>query len=80
MSGKQCLNAVLCGFDKIREACAKYDAPPEYNVSTSGIMVFCKACDDKYLELLNDNDLHLNQIDQVVMRRIWKNCNLLYAV
>ena len=40
------------GFDKIREACAKYDAPlPEYNISASGIMVLCKAC-DKYLELL----------------------------
>lgn len=42
------------GFDKIREACAKYDAPlPEYNISASGIMVLCKAC-DKYLELLRD--------------------------
>lgn len=40
------------GFDKIREACAKYDGPlPEYNISASGIMVLCKAC-DKYLELL----------------------------
>ena len=43
------------GFDKIREACAKYDAPlPEYNISASGIMVLCKAC-DKYLKLLRDN-------------------------
>ena len=42
------------GFDKIKEACAKYDGRlPEYNISASGIMVLCKAC-DKYLELLND--------------------------
>ncbi len=48
------------GFDKIKEACAKYDGRlPEYNISTSGIMVLCKAC-DKYLELLNDEeDMHL---------------------
>ncbi len=40
------------GFDKIKEACAKYDGPlPEYAISASGIMVLCKAC-DKYLELL----------------------------
>ncbi len=50
------------GFDKIKEACAKYDGRlPEYNISASGIMVLCKAC-DKYLELLNDEDnLHLGQ-------------------
>lgn len=53
------------GFEKIKEACAKYDGClPEYNISASGIMVLCKAC-DKYLELLNDKgDLHLGQIDQ----------------
>ena len=53
------------GFDKIREACAKYDAPlPEYDISASGIMVLCKAC-DKYLELLNGTEyLHLGQSDQ----------------
>ena len=61
------------GFDKIREACAKYDAPlPEYNISASGIMVFCKAC-DKYLDLLNE-DSRLGQSDQdndqVVIMRI----------
>ncbi|MCM1500333.1 MAG: putative DNA binding domain-containing protein, partial [Clostridium sp.] len=40
------------GFEKIKEACAKYNAPlPEYNISASGIMVLCKAC-DKYLKLL----------------------------
>ena len=53
------------GFDKIKEACAKYDGRlPEYNISVSGIMVLCKVC-DKYLELLNDKeDLHLGQSDQ----------------
>ncbi len=53
------------GFDKIREACAKYDAPlPEYNISASGIMVLCKAC-DKYLKLLNSKkDTHLVHFDQ----------------
>ncbi len=50
-------------FDKIREACAKYDAPlPEYNISASGIMVLCKAC-DKYLELLH-GELHPVQREQ----------------
>ncbi len=40
------------GFDKIKEACVKYDGRlPEYNISASGVMVLCKAC-DKYLELL----------------------------
>ncbi len=40
------------GFDKIREACEKYDAPlPEYEINEEGIMVYCKAC-DKYLNLL----------------------------
>ena len=53
------------GFDKIREACAKYDAPlPEYNISASGIMVLCKAC-DKYLDLMYDEeDLHLGQSER----------------
>ena len=53
------------GFDKIKEACAKYDGRlPEYNISASGIMVLCKAC-DKYLELLNyKEDLYLGQSDQ----------------
>jgi ATP-dependent DNA helicase RecG len=40
------------GFEKIKEACALYEGPlPEYEISASGIMVLCKAC-DKYLELL----------------------------
>ena len=31
-------------FEKIREVCAKYDAPlPEYNISALGIMMLCKA-------------------------------------
>ncbi|MCM1027617.1 MAG: ATP-dependent DNA helicase RecG, partial [Roseburia sp.] len=52
------------GFDKIKEACAKYDGRlPEYNISASGIMVLCKAC-DKYMELLNNKNLYLGQSDQ----------------
>lgn len=53
------------GFDKMKEACVRYDALlPEYTISPSGIMVLCKAC-DKYLELLNDKkDLHLGQNHQ----------------
>ena len=40
------------GFDKIKEACTRYDGPlPEYNISKSGVMVLCKAC-DRYLKLL----------------------------
>ncbi len=51
------------GFDKIREACVKYDVPlPEYNISASGIMILCKAC-DKYLELLH-GELHSVQSEQ----------------
>lgn len=53
------------GFDKIKEACEKYNGRlPEYNISASGIMVLCKAC-DKYLELLNDEEnLHHVQNDR----------------
>ena len=41
------------GFDKIREACESYGGPlPEYEISKSGIMVLCKAC-NSYLQLLN---------------------------
>ena len=43
--------------------CAKYDGRlPEYNISASGIMVLCKAC-DKYLELRNE-DSRLGQSAQ----------------
>lgn len=53
------------GFEKIQEACEKYDAPlPEYHISASGVMVLCKAC-DRYLELLNkEEDYHLGHSDQ----------------
>jgi ATP-dependent DNA helicase RecG len=45
------------GFDKIREACAKYDdAPlPEYDISETGVMVLCKPC-ARYMRLLNNGD------------------------
>ncbi len=45
------------------QICAKYDDPLlEYNISVSGIMVLCRAC-DKYLELLHD-ELHPVQNEQ----------------
>lgn len=67
------IEAWVRGFDKIKDACAKYDGRlPEYNISASGIMVLCKAC-DKYLDLLNE-DSRLGQSDQdddqVVIMRI----------
>lgn len=56
------------GFEKIKEACEKYDGSlPEYNISASGIMVLCKAC-DRYLKLLkNDNHHDQNGHDVVMM-------------
>lgn len=40
------------GFVKIKEACARYNAPlPEYDINEEGIMVLCKAC-DRYLRIL----------------------------
>ena len=56
------------GFDKIKEACARYEGPlPEYDIKKYGIMVLCKAC-DRYLELLR-NDNHHDQFghDMVMM-------------
>lgn len=41
------------GFDKIKEACEKYDGPlPEYDIGEDGIMVLCKAC-ERYLKILH---------------------------
>lgn len=49
------------GFDKIREACVQYNSPlPEYSISKSGIMVFCKPC-DQYLRLLNQTSSSKNE-------------------
>ena len=40
------------GFDKIKEACARYEGLlPEYDINKSGIMLLCKAC-NRYLRLL----------------------------
>lgn len=51
------------GFDKIKEACEKYDGPlPEYDISEDGIMVLCKAC-DKYLNLLHGNSEENNSLN-----------------
>ena len=53
------------GFDKIKEACARYEGPlPEYDIKKSGIMVLCKAC-DRYLDLLHDKS-HPVQSEQDV--------------
>ena len=42
------------GFDKIREACERYNnAPlPEYDISETGVMVLCKPC-QQYKKLLH---------------------------
>jgi len=45
------------GFDKIKEACTKYEGSlPEYDINEDGIMVLCRAC-DKYLKILQ-RDVH----------------------
>jgi len=45
------------GFDKIRDACARYDSAPlpVYYISESGVMVLCKPC-EKYMILLHGGD------------------------
>ena len=61
------------GFDKIKEACARYNSPlPEYNISKSGIMVLCKAC-DKYLRQLKGDDHH-DQVGYDVVKLILDFC------
>ena len=53
------------GFDKIKEACARYDGPlPEYNISKSGVMVLCKAC-DRYLKLLSGEKESGNSVSEI---------------
>lgn len=61
------------GFEKIREACEKYNGPlPEYEINEAGIMVLCKAC-DAYLRLLDDGQ-DLNQNGQDVVKMLVKFC------
>lgn len=61
------------GFEKIREACEKYDGPlPEYEINEAGIMVLCKAC-DAYLRLLDDGH-DLNQNGQDLVKMLVKFC------
>lgn len=58
------------GLDKIKDACAKYDGRfPEYNISASGIMVLCKAC-DKYLELLSGDENNSLISDEQIMSEL----------
>lgn len=55
MFSKRMIEAWSSGFDKISEACAKYNSPlPEYTIDDSGIMVCCNASED-YIRLLDDN-------------------------
>ena len=57
------------GFDKIKEACLKYDGClSEYNISASGIMVLCKVC-DKYLKLINGNENNSLTSDERISER-----------
>lgn len=61
------------GFDKIKEACEKYEGSlPEYDISEGGIMVLCKAC-ERYLILLR-GEVHPNQDGQDVVRMILEYC------
>ena len=70
------------GFDKISEACAKYNSPlPEYTIDDSGIMVCCNAGED-YIRLLNDmvskdvgKDVgkELNRIDIQLLQELKSN-------
>ena len=61
------IEAWVRDFDKIKDACAKYDGRlPEYNIGASGIMVLCKAC-DKYLELLKGNENNSIIINERIM-------------
>ena len=54
MSGM--IEAWGCDFDKIKEACARYDGPlPEYDIKESGIMVLCKTC-EQYSRLLSGKE------------------------
>lgn len=52
------------GFDKIKDACEKYNGPlPEYDISEDGIMVLCKPT-ERYLSLFyrsQNNSLILNE-------------------
>ena len=56
------------GFDKIKEAWARYDDPLlEYNISKSKGMVICKEC-DRYLELLSDGKENSNSVSETKMK------------
>lgn len=57
-------------FDKIREACAKYNRSLlKYNISASGIMVLCKAY-DKYMELLSGHENNSLISDERIMSEL----------
>jgi len=52
------------GFETIKESCEIYAGPlPEYQITPSGVMVLCKAC-ERYLRLLRRDDHQLGHSDQ----------------
>lgn len=70
------------GFEKIKEACRKYNGPlPEYEINEEGIMVLCRAC-DKYQVLLystnhpvHDEQDNEQDSEQDLMTDIIKFCS-----
>ena len=66
------IEALGRGFDKIKEACEKYDGPlPEYDISEDGIMVLCNAC-ERYLDLLYGKPEEINSLNsnERIMREL----------
>ena len=60
----------LLGFNKIKEACARYDGPlSEYDINKSEVMVLCKAC-DRYQKLLKGDNHHNHSGHDVVMMKV----------
>ena len=52
------------GFETIKESCEIYDGPlPEYQITPSGVMVLCKAC-ERYLRLLRNDGQNESNHDQ----------------
>ena len=64
------------GFDKIKAACdALYHTPvPEYDITTDGIMVHCKA-NQRYLELSGQEWVKAD--DPIMPHSVMTNCLLL---
>ena len=75
---KRMIEAWDSGFDKISEACAKYNGSlPEYTIDDSRIMVCCNASED-YIRLLNDTTTKdvgkkLSRIDIQLLQELENN-------